>query len=217
MEFSRFSGICGIVYFTFFSKPVRSISGIVFLIILLSFIADCSNFFFIRLTGYNGYAIGNIWYIVNFILSVYLFALLIPNNRKLLFGLLSFFSLGTIISYATIYSLLDSNSFVKVATSITFTFLSLKVYFDLLKSPSGLLSKNPVFWIATAYLLFSSVTLLRNLFLQFLVFELEISKETSATIFIIYLLANISKNFILFYALVLIDKGYPDTLKRAKA
>ncbi len=213
MGFNRLSGIVGIIYFIFFPKRLNSNSGIIFLVILVSFLADNCNYFFIRLVYPNGYIISNIWYLLNYLIVSWLFYRLLPNDKKLISILALIFYIGASVSFIYHYSFEDSNSFIKVQTSLVFAFLSLRLYFNLLKKPSGSLRNNSVFWIANAFFIYSTVTLLRNLFLQYLVFDLEISKEASSLIMVINLFANISKNLILFYVLVLIDKGYPKTIK----
>lgn len=211
MELSSFSGLAGILLFLFFPKKLSSIAGILFLSIAASFLADSGNYFFIRLVSPNGYIIGNIWYILNYLICTWLFIKLLPDHKRVILILTFVFGIGTIISFFY-YSLGDSNSFIKVYSSSIFTFLSLRLYFSLLKNPSSRLRSNTVFWIANAFFIFSTVTLLRNLFLQYLVFDLEISKAGFSLIMIINLLANIAKNFILFYALLLIEK-FPDSVK----
>ncbi|MEO9482891.1 MAG: hypothetical protein ABJG47_05570 [Ekhidna sp.] len=109
------------------------------------------------------------------------------------------------------YSLYDSNTVIRLISNVAFIILSLLTFYELLRKPEIKLKKSPVFWIVTAIFIHSCLTLLRNVFLQYLVFDLEASKEIVSWIWLINLIANISKNFILFYAIVLIDKGYPDT------
>ena len=217
MGFNNISGIAGIAYFLLFPRKLNSNYGLIFLIILISFLADNANHFFIRMVYSNGYIIGNVWYLINFFVASWLFYKLLPNEKKLILALNIVFYLGALISFGFYYSFEDSNSFIKVSTSLVFTFLSLRLYFGLLKRPSGSLRSNAIFWTANAFFIFSSVTLLKNLFLQYLVFDLEITKNALSVILVINLLANISKNFILFYALVLIDKGFPDSLKPTPA
>lgn len=217
LELNRFSGFAGIAYFIFSRKQIHTVYGVIFLVIAASTIADCSNYFFIRLIYPNSYIIGNIWFLLNFGISIWLFWKILMDRKVLLISLASIFYLGSLISFITTYSFTDSNSFIKVFTSISFTVLSLSLYFDLLKNPTGPLRRNPIFWVGTAFFLFSSVSLLRNLFLHYLVFDLNINTDSFYYVSVIYLLVNIAKNYILFYALILIDKGHPATLKPAKA
>jgi hypothetical protein len=100
---------------------------------------------------------------------------------------------------------------------VTFIIASISVYFQLLKTPTKKLSQVPIFWIATAFFIYYSLVLLLSIFDNFLIFDQRISIEAYRIIHFINLMANIAKNFILFYALVLIDKGYPDSLNPAKA
>lgn len=179
--------------------------------IAASFLADNGNYFYIEWISPNGYIIGNIWYILNYFICSWLFLKLLPSSSKLIWFFLVAFVIGTSMSFFY-YSLEDSNSFIKVYSSSIFTFLSLRLYFSLLKNPSGRLRSNTVFWIANALFIFSTVTLLRNLFLQYLVFDLEISKGAFALIMAINLFANISKNLILFYSLTLINRS-PDSVE----
>ncbi|MEQ9466865.1 MAG: hypothetical protein RLN88_05600 [Ekhidna sp.] len=212
LELNSFSGIAGITYFMLYRKKINTIYGVVFLLIAASTLADCSNYFFMRLVYQNSYIIGNLWFLLNFGISIWLFSKILPNHKILLIVLSCIFYVGAVLSFITTYSFTDSNSFIKVSSSIVFTFLALRLYFELLKKPTGSLKFNPIFWIATALFLFSSLSLLRNLFLQYLVFDLEIGVSSYIYISTIYLLANISKNLILFYALTLIDKGHLLTL-----
>ncbi|MEQ8907090.1 MAG: hypothetical protein RIC88_17390 [Ekhidna sp.] len=111
----------------------------------------------------------------------------------------------------------ESNTFVSTFSNVTLVYLSLIAYYELLKKPSVNLSKHPIFWIVTSLFIYNSVLLLISIFDNYLVFGLNIKAESYAAVSIINLSANIAKNFILFYALVLIDKGYPNTLKPVKA
>jgi len=120
-------------------------------------------------------------------------------------------------SFGFIFDFSESNIFIRTFANASFIFLSLLVFLHLLKNPSGSLRKYPVFWIATAYFIYNSILMLHGLFNNYLIFDLKISSEAYRIVAIINLFANITKNFILFYALVLIDKGFPDTLKPAKA
>lgn len=206
-ELSRFSGFAGVCYFIFFRKNLNSVYGLVFLVIFASFFADNLNYFFIKFVYPNGYIIGNIWYIVNFALISWLFLLLLNLRKTILIASFGFFII-TAVSFIYFYSFTDSNSIIKVTSSLWFSYLSLVALFGLLKNPTGQLRNNPVFWIATGIFIYSSVTLLRNLFLQYLVFELNIELQAFYALATINLLSNSIKNLILFYSLILIDKGF---------
>lgn len=214
--FNQYSGVAGILYFIFFFKSQKSLSRIVFLILALSFLADVFTIFFIKYIYPNSFIITNSWYILNFCVVCSLFYSVLPVRRKLIISILAFFLVGSLITFLSTYSYLESNTFVRVSSNVFIIFLSLLSYFELINHPTGRLKNNPLFWLTTALFAHSCLVLLRNLFLQYLVFDLSISKELFDSISIINLLANITKNFILFYALVLLDKGYPNTLKPAK-
>ena len=159
------------------------------------------------------FGIINSWHIINFYLLGWLFLFYLPQKRKLIIILILLFSLLVLVSFIWIFSFLESNSIVWVTSNVISIFLSLIGFFTLLKKPSIALRELPVFYILTTILLYSSVTILVNLFFQYLVFDLNITKDGFRTITLILLISNSAKNFAFFYALVLISKGYPDTLK----
>lgn len=161
--------------------------------------------------------IGNSWVILNYFLMVWVFYKILKNSYKFCLALAIVFTLGSMATFGFIYDYKEANFFTSVFSTISFIALSLVTYFQLLQKPSERLLLQPVFWIATSFFIYYSLLLLRNVFDSYLIFELNISSEAYTAINIINLFANISKNFILFYALVLIDKGYPDTLKPARA
>ena len=191
----------------------KSISGIVFYMMLVSLLADNFNYFFIRFIYPNSFIIGNSWYIINYIIVVILFTIVLNKKKKLFLSFLSFFVVGTIISFGFFFLFTESNVFIRLFSNVSFIFFSLMIYFELLKNPNQKISRLPLFWIATALFVQNSLLLLQSIFNNYLIFDQKITTEAMRVIHIINLVANISKNFILFYALVLIDKGYPDSLK----
>lgn len=213
IEFNRYSALPGIVFSVFFLKDWKNSAGIVFYILLASFAADLISFLYAKYVFANSYPIANLWYILNYFLVIWLFYKLLPSKKgKLIYILGGLFVVLGFISFS-FYSLFDSNTIIRLASNVAFVILSLLTFYELLKKPAVKLKKAPVFWIVTAIFIHSCLTLLRNIFLQYLVFDMEASKEIVTWIWLINLIANISKNFILFYALVLIDKGYPDSTK----
>ena len=217
MELSRFSSLAGILYFLMAMKSWKRVSGIIFLILLSSFLADNFNYFFIRLIYPNSFIIGNLWYLLNFILSIFLFSKILDNRNFILGALTAVFSVGALISFLFFYKFTESNTFTTLASNICFVVIALITFFDLLKKPNLRLSKNPVFWIATSLFIYNSLILLQNVFNNYLLFDIKISGEGYTWIHIIRIFANAIKHFMLFYALILIDKGFPDSLKTEKA
>ena len=160
LAFSQFSGLLGIVYFFFFVRRWHSLEGIVFYVLFVSFFVDVSNYFFARHIYSNSYIISNIWHLLNYFLVSWIFYKLIPDRRTIILVLLSIFRLGAILSFVFYFSFLDSNTFIRVFSSIVFISLSILSYFDLLKQPNTALIQPSFFWIVTAIFIYSSPTLL---------------------------------------------------------
>jgi len=209
--FTLFSGVPGVVFFLFTKQKWNSLAGTLFFILLASFLADYSSYVYAKYIYPNSYGIGTIWHLSNYTLVSILFYQIIPNKKVLNLLFWVCFYVTVIVSF-NYYSFMEANPFIRVFSNVSFIVLSLLAFFEMLKSPGGSLTKNPVFWTLTAIFIFGSVTLLKNLFTQYLVFDMDVSKELFATITLIYLLTNITKNFILFYAMILLDKGYSDSL-----
>ncbi|MEP2949561.1 MAG: hypothetical protein ABJO91_06080 [Ekhidna sp.] len=190
----------------------KSISGIVFYMLLFSFLADTFNFFFIRFIYPNSFIIGNTWYILNYFITILLFLKILDQYKKAIFTLLAIFLFGCVLSFLFLFDFTESNVFVRLFSNVSFIFLSLLIYFNLLKKPNLQLRLNPVFWIATSLFIYNSLILLQGIFNNYLIFDLKISGEAYTWISIIKLFANSCKNFILFYVLILISKGYQDSL-----
>ncbi len=182
-------------------------------ILLISFIADNANYFFIRLIYPNSFIIGNIWILLNYFIMIWTFNEILSQKKKLSIILCLVFSIGSILTFGFYYSFLEGNIFTTLWSNVSFITLSLIVYFQLLQKPGQNLFKLPVFWISTSFFVYNSLVLLQSIFRDYLIFDLQISKEAYAVINFINLIANISKNYILFYALVMIGKGFGDSLK----
>ncbi|WP_425389660.1 hypothetical protein [Ekhidna sp.] len=75
----------------------------------------------------------------------------------------------------------------------------------------------PVFYALAGFFIFYSLTFLKRLFTQYLVFELDISSSQLFPISMINLFANTSKNYALFFVLVLLEKGVYDPMLKPKA
>jgi len=210
---NRFSGFSGCLYFILFVKSRTRVSGILFLILFFSLMADNLNYFFIHLIYPNSFYIGNSWHILNYILSITLFYSIFDERKKILIFLLVLFSIGTMVSFVYFFDFSESNTFIRTYPNITLIFLSLLIFLELLKRPNQRLQNHPLFWIATSFFVYNSLLLLQGIFKNYLVFDLKISSEGYAYVEFINLLANISKNVILFYIIILIDKGYPSILK----
>lgn len=208
---NTYSGLPGIVFCMFFWKSMGNVSRLTFYILLASFLSDFGVQIFIRYVYPNSYIISNVWYIINYLLVSWLFVILVPNRKMLLLILAVTFVVGTLISFSFFYSFLESNTFTKTFSSVVFTVISILVFLDILKeSPSSKLLDYPVFWINTGIFLFSSISLLRNLFTNYLVFTESVSWELVAPIALFAVVFNIAKNLMIFYAFILVKKGFPD-------
>jgi hypothetical protein len=207
VEINRFSGVPAILLFLLArDKPI--VSKLAFWLVMASFLADFSNYFFIRYIYKNSFIISNTWFIVNYFLLIYLFLKLIPERKTLLTATLGAFLAGTAITFIFYYTFLESNTFIRVFTSISITLICLIIYLEILEnSPANNLFQYPVFWIVTALFIYSSATLLKNIFDQYLIFEKSISTEAYRLIFPINLGFNILKNLMLAYAIWLAGKG----------
>ncbi len=217
IQLSRYTSIPGIVFFLLFSKKLNIIPRILFFILLASFLSDFLGYAYSKYVFPNNHPIINVWHFTNCLLVTYLFYKAIPFGKKLISAIMIGFILITIASFAFVYSFSESNTVVWTFSNLIVIGLSVRTYFSLLKNPSVKLKVFPVFWMTTAVFIFSSVTLLIFLFQHYLVFDLNISKVGFKSILLIINLANISKNFILFYAIILIDKGHPASLKPVNA
>lgn len=212
LELNRFSAIAGSLYFLLFVKNWKTNAGILFLILLASFLADSFNYFFIRLIYPNSFIIGNIWNMVNFFLVIWLFSRMINSKRKFILAIGGIYLISATVSFIYFFDFTESNTFIRSFQNTAIILFSLITYFELLKSANLKLSKQPVFWISTGFFVFSSLVLLMGIFNNYLIFDLKISNEGFAFIFFINLVANASKNYIFFYAIVLLDKGFPESI-----
>ncbi len=216
LNLNGFSALAGCLFFLYTKQSLKSVSGIVFLILLLSFAADNINYFFMRFVNPNSFIIGNCWIIGNFFLMLWLFSQILSSSAKRIIQiLLTVFSVGTIISLFY-FKINEANTFISLFCDLSYIFLALLTYLQLLKNPSQKLVTQPIFWIATSFFVHSSLILLQSVFDNYLIFDQNITQEGYIIIYIINLSANITKNFILFYALVLISKGFPDKILNAQ-
>lgn len=213
LNFNSFSALAGMLYFIIFMRSRRDLAGIIFLVLTVSFIADNLNYFFVRFIYPNSFIIGNSWYIIDYLINAIIFSVILQKWRKVSFILLSAYLIGTVVSFSFFYSFTESNTFIRIFSNASWIALSLVLYVELLNRPSQKLGRLPLFWFATAYFVNSSLILLQSVFDNYLIFDLKISGESYIWINIIKLIANIGKNFTLFYVLALIDKGFPSTLK----
>ncbi|MEP1034072.1 hypothetical protein [Ekhidna sp.] len=140
---------------------------------------------------------------------IWLFSQILDHrSSRIIQVLTSCFIVGTVISFFY-FQITEANTFLSLSSDLSYILLSLIVYLQLLKYPSQKLTTHPVFWIATSFFVHSSLILLQSVFDNYLIFDQKISSNAYQIIYGINLLANISKNFILFYSLMLISKGYP--------
>ncbi len=217
---NRFSGVPGIIFFILFLWNARGNTRIVFYILLASFIADLSNFFFIRFVYPNSYIISNVWFLTNYFLVSWIFYKMLSYHearKRAIYILGGIFLVGSILSFLFFYSFLESNTFIRTFSSLAFTLFSISVFFEILKeSPTNKLSNYPVFWVVVAIFLFSSTTLLKNLFQNYLVFELKTSKELFVYLSAFTRVFNITKNLMFFYSFILVKKGFQDYIHPPK-
>lgn len=206
-----YSGLPGIIFFLFFLERKSYNARIVFLILLASLLSEVSIYFFTKYIYPNSYIIANTWYLLNFLLVSWLFIRLLPQRRNVILLLNAIYFAGALVSFLGYYSFLESNTFIRVYTSVIFTILSLFAFFEILRAgPIDRLSLYPIFWIITGLFLFSSISLFKNLFAQYLVFEVKITREAFNYFASFNILFNIVKNLMIFYGFVLIGRGYPD-------
>ena len=217
VEISKYSGVPGVILYLLLMSRYKGIARLLFLVLLTSLLADIAVHFYIRNVQSNSYVISNIWYLLNYLLVTFLFYKLIPSRTRLVSILLIVFCIGSIVSFIFFYSFFDSNTFIKTFSSISFIVLSLTGYIAMLEKPSGRLSKSPVFWILNAIFIYSCITLLKNLFAQYLIFDLQVSRDLFIAIGYINIIANILKNLIFFYALILIRRSLSSYPKTASA
>lgn len=208
---SKYSGLPGIVFFSIFLRSKKGNARIVFLVLLASLIADIAISYYVENIRPNSYGIGTTWVIVDYFLLTWLFLRLIPHRKKIIYLFLVVFTVGALISAGFFYSFTESNTFIRSYPSAVFTFLSIITFIEVLKeSPTTKLLTYPIFWIITAIFLFNSVTLLKNLFQQYLVFDLQITMDLYIYVYVFSISFNIIKNLFFFYAFILVKKGNPD-------
>jgi len=209
------SGLPGIIFFCLYMRTMKNISGIIFFIILVSFLGDSLGYFYAKYIYPNNYPVINIWHITDLILVSLYFLFLKHIRRNLILSLSILFMTTATISF-NFFSILESNTFVWVFSNIIIIVYCILSYLGLLQNSHYDIYKLPVFWVITGLLIFNSVTLLSFLFLQYLVFELQIALNDHGVIYLIIQLSNILKNILLFYALLLIYKGHPESFLKAR-
>ncbi len=216
-EISKYSGVPGILFFMLFMKEKSTITRIVFFILLASFIADFSNYFFMKYVYKNGFVITNSWHIINFLFVSWYFYQLMPKWRSLVLIMLGIFILTAIGSFSFFYSFLQPNTFIRALSSISFSIVSILCLFEILRqSPTDDLSRYPVFWIVSAIFLYSSTTLFRNLFQNYFLQSLGGVGPVGRWVSLFNMTFNIAKNLMFLYAFSLVHKGYPDYIYQPK-
>lgn len=207
VEFNRYTSLPALLYFLFFSREWKKPAGIVFYIALFSFLSDFFSFIYAKYVFPNTYGIINTWHFVNlWAVGIYFLGFL-PKKRTLILVFLSSLSVCFFVTHVFFYDFLEPNSVFWLLASSTIILFVLLGFFELLKTPTQSLSANPSFWVLTGLFVFTTSTLFMFLFQNYLVFELEVSRSLFAPLLMIVSIANIAKNFLLFYALVLMDKA----------
>ncbi|MEM7298365.1 MAG: hypothetical protein AAF391_08885 [Bacteroidota bacterium] len=211
-DVNRFSAVAGILYFLFFIRKWKSVEAIIFYVLFISFAFDFGIYIYIKYYYPNSYYGSNWWIILNYGLMSWLFLKVLPEKKRLIqLGLIGFY-VSAIITFTFFYSFAESNTITRTFSSIVMILFSLLGFSKLLKMPDGNLFKVPVFYLLSAFLFYYGLTFFKGLFLQYLVFELQVNANEFFPVAILNLFANTSKNFILFYVLVLMDKKLKDPI-----
>lgn len=210
INISIFSGLPVSILYIVLVKNKTIISNVLFFIILLSFICEVANLFFVRHLIANSFYISNVWTVVNFILMVYFFYLLLPNFKKLTLSILIFFIVLTLISLF-FYDLSHPNPIINTSSSVAIIFLVIFSFYNLIKAEITIpMLENPIFWILSGFFLFETSILLQGLFLDYLIYTLKVDVTSLMYLHLFNLLANIIKNLIFLpYTFLLVNKGRP--------
>ncbi|MEP1096758.1 MAG: hypothetical protein ABJG78_16695 [Cyclobacteriaceae bacterium] len=216
-QINRFSGVPGILFFIGFLLKKKGNIRIVFYVLLASLLADTAIHYYTKYVYPNSHLIGTIWVITDYFLVSWMFLKLLAHKKKIILILLSVFAVGSTISMVFFFSLTESNTFIKSYPSVVFTYLSIIAFIEILKvGPTNKLIEYPIFWIITAIFLFSSITLLKNLFQYYLIFDLQVSKDLYLYVWFFGVGFNMIKNLLFFYAFILVWKGNPDYISLPK-
>ncbi|MEQ8907091.1 hypothetical protein [Ekhidna sp.] len=215
-DLNRYSGVPGVLFFLFFIRQWKSNAAIIFYILFVSFIFDFSIYIYIKHFYPNSYIGSNWWVIVNYGLMSWFFVRVLPRLKKVITVLAIIFALTAIISFGFFMTFLESNTITWVFSSAVFLTLSILGFKEILNKPKGELLKMPVFYALTALFTYYALTFLKGLFMQYLVFELEITSSQLFPVNMVNLFANTSKNYILFFAMVLLHKGVYDPILNPK-
>lgn len=216
-QINKYTGLPGILFFLGFLRTKKSNTRIVFYVLLASFLGDVAADLYIKYIFQNSHLVGQIWVITNYLLLSWLFLNLLPDRRKTIIVLLLFFTIGTVVTSIFFYSFFESNTFLVTYPSVAFTYLSIVTFIEILKEePTKKLVEYPLFWIVTAIFLFNSVTLLKNLFMNYLIFDLQVSQDQYLYVWLFGVSFNMLKNLMFFYAFILVKKGNPDYIYEPK-
>lgn len=204
------SGLPAIAYYLFFMKNKDRISRIIFFIVLVSFLSNFSTYFFIKYVIKNSYVISNVFVIIDFYLCAYLFSLILPKLKKIILGLVAFFTICGLVSLF-FFSFLHPNPVTSTIRSLSIIFLSVSTFYNMLKTNStNRLVFTPIFWVVCGIFFYNASSLLDNLFSDYLVFTLNIQSEPLMYMHIYSIVCDLLKNlFFFFYAFILVNKGFP--------
>lgn len=209
---NRFSGLPAVLYFLFFIREWKTAKAIIFYIVFISFGFDFGIYIFIKYFYPNSYIGSNWWVITNYFLMSWCFMKILPEKIKLIKLLIALFVALTVPSFIFLYSFYEHNVITTTFSGVVFITFSVLGYLKLLNKSNVQLSKAPSFYLITAFFGYYSFTFLKNLFVKYLVFDLGITAEQYTPISVINLLANTSKNYLLFYVLVLLHMDRYDPL-----
>lgn len=211
-DINRFSAVPGILFFLFALRGWRSNAAIIFYILFISFFFDFTIFIYIKYFYPNSYFGSNWWIIINYFLMSWFFVRVIPPYKALIQLMIIVFTISAIISFVWWYSFFESNTVIRTFSSISFLFLSILGFRELAKQPAGNLLKMPTFYALSAFILYYSLTFLKGVFQQHLVFELEVTSDQFFIIGVGNLIVNTAKNYTLFYVLILLSKRAYDPI-----
>jgi len=216
-QVNKYTGLPGILFYIGFLSSRKGNIRIAFFILLASFLGDLASDLYVKYVYENSNLVGQIWVITDYFLVSWLFIKLIPHRKKTILGLMGLFVIGTSVTSLLFYSFFEPNTFLATYPSVAFTYLSILTFLEILKEePTNKLINFPLFWIITAIFLFNSVTLLKNLFMNYLIFDLQVSQDLYLYVWLFGVGFNMIKNLMFFYAFILVKAGNPDYIFEPK-
>ena len=204
LEISRYSACLGVFYYLFFLKKRERAPCVIFSVLVISFLFDFANYFFIRHVYPNSFLLGNTWRMLNHGLMSWFYLLILPGHKNLIKISAALYYVLSAILFLTYYSIWESNSISDTYSHVFLLMFNILAYLELLKETMGKLSKKPSFHFLTAFFIYYSSVLIKNVFDNYLIFDLNITWEEYWPIGYLNVAANSVKNFLLFYGLLLV-------------